>query len=111
MAIAAAGGLTPMAYPKHCEITRRIGKDREETVMVDFDKICRGEQPDFFIKPNDLINVGTHPTSVWRYQLQNAFRASYGFGTVYDRNFAQQTYGTTTDRHFGLNDPLGPLGF
>jgi polysaccharide export outer membrane protein len=103
MAIAAAGGLNPIAWPKHCEITRRIGRDREETVMVDFDKITRGEQPDFFIKPNDLINVGTHPTSMWRYQLQNAFRATYGFGFVYDRNFA--------DRPFGLSNPLGPFGF
>ena len=33
--------------------------EREEIVMVDLDKIANGEQPDFFIKPNDLINVGT----------------------------------------------------
>jgi polysaccharide biosynthesis/export protein len=111
MAIAAAGGLGPLAWPKHCEITRRIGKDREETVMVDLDKIARGEQPDFFIKPNDLINVGTHPTSQWRYALQNAFRATYGFGFLYDRNFAQQSFGTTTDRPFGIQHPLGPFGF
>jgi len=92
MAIAAAGGLGPLAYPKRCEVTRRIGRKKEETIMVDLDKIASGEQPDFFIKPNDLINVGTHATSRWRAVLRNAFRASYGFGFVYDRNFALDNY-------------------
>ena len=94
MAIAAAGGLGPLAWPKRCEVVRRIGKNKEEIVMVDLDKIARGEQPDFFIKPNDLINVGTHSTARWRAVLRNAFRATYGFGFIYDRNFADRDYGT-----------------
>jgi polysaccharide export outer membrane protein len=94
MAIAAAGGLGPLAWPKRCEVIRRIGKNKEEIVMVDLDKIARGEQPDFFIKPNDLINVGTHPTARWRAVLRNAFRATYGFGFIYDRNFADRDFGT-----------------
>jgi len=93
MAIAAAGGLGPLAWPKHCEVIRRISKDKEEIVMVDLDKIASGEQPDFFIKPNDLINVGTHATSRWRAVLRNAFRATYGFGFIYDRNFGDIDYG------------------
>ncbi len=103
MAIAAAGGLGPLAWPKRCEVTRRVGKNKEETVLVDLDKIARGEEPDFFIKPNDLVNVGTHPTSRWRAVLRNSFRATYGFGFLYDRNFA--------DREFGIRHPLGPFGF
>ena len=99
MAIAAAGGLGPLAWPKRCEVVRRIGKEKEEIVMVDLDKITRGEQPDFFIKPNDLINVGTHPTARWRAVLRNAFRATYGFGFIYDRNFSDRDYGTS--RPFG----------
>ncbi|MBN2455101.1 MAG: polysaccharide biosynthesis/export family protein [Sedimentisphaerales bacterium] len=95
MAIAAAGGLGPLAWPKSCEIVRRIGKNKEEIVMVDLDKIARGEQPDFYIKPNDLINVGTHSTARWRAVLRNAFRATYGFGFIYDRNFADRDYGTS----------------
>jgi polysaccharide export outer membrane protein len=102
MAIAAAGGLGPLAWPKKCEVVRRISRNKEEIVMVDLDKIAKGQQPDFFIKANDLINVGTHPTSRWRAVLRNAFRATYGFGFVYDRNFA--------DRSFSLNEPLGPFG-
>jgi protein involved in polysaccharide export with SLBB domain len=94
MAIAAAGGLGPLAYPKKCEVVRRIGDKREEIVLVDLDRIASGEQPDFFIKPNDLINVGTHFTSRWRAVLRNAFRATYGFGFVYDRNFGDAEYGT-----------------
>ena len=94
MAIAAAGGLGPLAWPKRCEVVRRIGKKKEEIVMVDLDKIARGEQPDFFIKPNDLVNVGTHPSSRWRAVLRNAFRSTYGFGFIYDRNFADRDVGT-----------------
>ena len=101
MAIAAAGGLGPVAWPKSCEVIRRLSRKKEEIVMVDLDKIFRGEQPDFFIRPNDVINVGTHPTSIWRAVLRNSFRATYGFGFVYDRNFS--------DRAFGLRNPLGPF--
>jgi protein involved in polysaccharide export with SLBB domain len=101
-AIATAGGLNAIAWPKKVEVVRRIGRNnsglmQEETIMVDLQKIARGQQPDFFIKPNDLINVGTHGTSRWQAQLRNAFRATYGFGFVYDRNFA--------DRHFGSTVP------
>lgn len=92
MAIAAAGGLGPLAVPKRVEVIRRIGNKREEIVMVDLDRIASGEQPDFFVKPNDLINVGTDATSRWRAVLRNAFRAAYGFGFVYDRNFADVDY-------------------
>ncbi|MHC4104476.1 MAG: SLBB domain-containing protein, partial [Planctomycetota bacterium] len=94
MAIAAAGGLGPLAWPKRVEVVRRIGRKYEEIVMLDLDKIASGEQPDIFIKPNDLINVGTHATSRWRAILRNAFRATYGFGFVYDRNFADRDFGS-----------------
>lgn len=101
-AIASAGGLNPIAWPKKVEVVRRIGRNsaglqQEETVLVDLQKIARGQQPDFFIKPNDLINVGTHGTSRWQAVLRNAFRATYGFGFIYDRNFA--------DRHFNRTLP------
>jgi polysaccharide export outer membrane protein len=94
MAIASAGGLGPLAWPKNCEVVRRIGKKREEIVLVDLDKIASGEQPDFFIKPNDLINVGTQWSTRFRAVLRNSFRATYGFGFIYDRNFADRDFGT-----------------
>lgn len=101
-AITTAGGLNAIAWPKKVEVIRRIGKNKaglmqEEIVLVDLEKIAKGLQPDFFIKPYDYINVGTHGTSRWLAVLRNAFRATYGFGLIYDRNFA--------DRDFG-RDPL-----
>jgi polysaccharide export outer membrane protein len=98
MAIAAAGGLGQLAWPKKCEVVRRVGEKKEEIVMVDLEKIANGTQPDFFIKPNDVINVGTHGISRYLAVLRNAFRATYGFGFIYDRNFA--------DRHLSLSDPI-----
>jgi hypothetical protein len=86
-------------------VTRRIGRDKEETVMVDLDKIASGEQPDFFIKPLDLINVGTHPTAMWRAVLRNAFRGTYGFGFLYDRNFEARDYIANPGR---LYNPIAP---
>lgn len=94
-AMSTAGGLGPLAWPKRCEVVRRIGKNKELTVMVDLEKIANGEHPDFFIKPNDWINIGTHYTARWRAVLRNSFRATYGFGFIYDRNFADRDYGTS----------------
>ncbi len=91
-AIATAGNLGPLAWPKRCEIIRRIGRNKEEIVRVDLEKIFNGEQPDIYIKPQDIINVGTHASSIWRAVLRNSFRATYGFGFAYDRNFANDAY-------------------
>ncbi len=96
-AIATAGGLNQIAYPQKVEVIRRLGKNsaglvQEEIVMVDLKKIAQGLQPDFFIKPYDLINVGTHGSSRYLYMLRTAFRATYGFGLVYDRNFANEDF-------------------
>ncbi len=106
-AIATAGGLNALAWPKKVEVVRRVGRNhaglmQEETVLVDLQKIARGQQPDFFIKPNDLINVGTHGTSNWLFRLRNAFRATYGFGFIYDRNFADRHFGDTFSDTFGF---------
>jgi polysaccharide export outer membrane protein len=90
MAIASAGGLGQLAWPKKCEVVRRIGEKKEEIVMVDLEKIANGTQPDFFIKPNDVINVGTHGIARYLAVLRNAFRATYGFGFIYDRNFSNR---------------------
>ena len=94
MAIATAGGLGPLAWPKKCEVVRRVEEKKEEIVMVDLEKIANGTQPDFFIKQNDWINVGTHGTSRWLAVLRNAFRATYGFGFIYDRNFSDKDFKT-----------------
>jgi polysaccharide biosynthesis/export protein len=86
-AIAAAGGLGQLAWPENVEVRRRIDENHEAIVMVNLKKIAEGTQPDFFIKPHDSINVGTHPSARWLAVLRTAFRATYGFGFIYDRNF------------------------
>lgn len=106
MAIASAGGLGQLAWPKKCEVIRRTGEKKEEIVMVDLEKIANGTQPDFFIKPNDVINVGTHGVSRWLYQLRNAFRATYGFGFIYDRNFADRQFRELVEENLNLGDVL-----
>jgi len=109
MAIATAGGLGALAWPKNVEVTRRVGQNKEVTVMVNLDKIAKGLQPDFFIKPYDLINVGTHGISRYAAVLRNAFGASYGFSFNYGRNFApidfwgrQNTLGGAWDDFKGI---------
>ena len=102
MAISAAGGLGQLAWPKKVEVIRRIGRNKEEIVMVDLDKIAQGLQPDFFIKPDDLINVGTHQTSIIRIILRNSYSLSFG----YSRNFATPTEGFFGNQYNDFSDAL-----
>ncbi len=87
-AIAAAGGLDALAWPSRCEVVRRIDGDREETTQWDLERIMNGNDPDLYLKPEDLINVGTHAVAPLLATIRNSFRLTYGFGFVYDRNFA-----------------------
>lgn len=88
-AIASAGNLAPLAWPDRCTIYRRYG-DREEMHQVSLPAIFAGKEPDVMLKPNDLILVGTHPVAPFLAVARNAFRLTYGFGFVYDRNFADR---------------------
>ncbi|WP_085756555.1 polysaccharide biosynthesis/export family protein [Sedimentisphaera salicampi] len=91
-AVAAAGGLGQLAEPENVEVRRRIGQDHEEIVMVNLDKIASGQQPDFYIKRDDTINVGTSDVSYWLYVLRNAFTANYGFSFDYSRIYRTGEY-------------------
>ncbi len=87
-AVCAAGGLTQLAVPRRTELVRRIDDRQEEIIYVDLGRIAKGQAPDFFLQPDDLIRVGTDQGAIFLAVLRNAFRATYGFGTVYDTNFA-----------------------
>lgn len=87
-AVAAAGGFGPLAWPSRADLVRRVSQDEEQIIQLDLDAIFAGTAPDFYLKPNDILNVGTTPAAVFLAVLRNAFRFSYGFGFVYDRNFA-----------------------
>jgi hypothetical protein len=52
-----------------------------------------GKAPNMFIKEGDVINIGSHPVARWLAVVRQSFRATYGFGFVYDRNFADKDFG------------------
>lgn len=92
-AIAAAGSIGALAEPAKVDLTRRISPNKQEIVQLDLAKIFAGLQPDYYIKKDDIINIGTSPVSPWLAVLRNGFRATYGFGFVYDRNYADRDVG------------------
>ena len=83
----AANGFTDIAKPSRVELIRRVDPNHELTVRIDVKAMFDGRQPDIFLKPNDMINVGTDPLYTPLAVIRNGFRASYGFGFIYDRNF------------------------
>ncbi len=88
-AIAAAGGFGPLADPSKIQLIRRIrGGERAETVSFDYGAIIEARCEDIVLQPYDTINVGSNPLTPFLAVLRNAFRATYGVGFVYDRNFA-----------------------
>ncbi len=95
MALAAAGNLSFLAYPKNSVLIRRVGKNEEQIIPLDINAIFKGEQPDYFLKPNDVIAVGTNAMIPILATIRNAFRLTYGFGFIYDRNFANPAVGSS----------------
>lgn len=95
-AIAISGGFAPMAWPQRCELIRREpGTDKQFTRTVNLDAIFAGLEEDFFLRDEDILNVGTHTIAPFLFVVRNSFRFTYGFGFVYDRNFADKdAYGS-----------------
>ncbi|MFP4143654.1 MAG: polysaccharide biosynthesis/export family protein [Phycisphaeraceae bacterium] len=91
--IASAGGLGQLAIPERVDLIRRIDDNQEAVVRLDVRAIFEGEEPDIFIKPNDIINVGTSWPATPLAIIRNGFRATYGFGFVLDRNFDIDVFG------------------
>jgi polysaccharide export outer membrane protein len=91
-AINAAGGYGGIAIPSRIDLTRMVGKDRQATIMLNGVAIAEQTQPDIYIKPNDIINVGTNFWALPLAVIRNGFRASYGFGFVFDKNFADEVF-------------------
>lgn len=90
-AIAAAGGLSGLAWPERCTVYRRLGA-REQMIQVNLDRIFAGKDPDFVVRRGDIINVGTHPfapflSRIRALTLPNPV-ANVGYSFTYARNFA-----------------------
>ncbi|MEM0914644.1 MAG: polysaccharide biosynthesis/export family protein [Planctomycetota bacterium] len=90
--IASAGNLSGLAIPERVDLVRRVGNNREATIRLNLRAIFEGVEPDFFLKQNDLVNVGTSfiatPLAVFR----NGLRFTYGMGFIIDENFADQLF-------------------
>ncbi len=97
-AIAAAGNFGALAWPANTILYRRIGENQEQSIPLDLEAIFKGEEPDLFLKPNDVLAVGTNIKASFYAVMRNAFRITYGFGFLYDRNFADPYYLGTLDR-------------
>ena len=87
-AVIAAGMLDQLAVPWRTQVTRRIGPNREITVSVNLTKIFEGQEPDLYLKPYDQVMVGTDFWAPFLAAARNGFRITYGFGFLYDRNYA-----------------------
>jgi len=92
-AITAAGDLGPVAVPERVDLTRMVGTDEQATIMLNLRAIAEGTQPDIYIKPDDLINIGTKFWATPLAILRGGFRTSYGFGFLLDRNFGNDIFG------------------
>ena len=93
--IAAAGGLSGIAIPERVDIVRRVGNNQEATVRVNLREIFDGVQPDFYLKANDQVNIGTNFAATPLAVFRNGLRMSYGFGFILDRNFEVDAFGNT----------------
>jgi protein involved in polysaccharide export with SLBB domain len=87
-AIIAASMLDGLAIPQRTDIIRRIQPNAEIFVRVDLDKIFSGQQPDVYLKPGDKLLVGTNALAPFLAAARGSFRLTYGFGFLYDRNYA-----------------------
>jgi len=100
MAVAAAGNLAPLAWPENSILIRRVGEDQEQIIPLDIEEIFRGERPDVYLKRDDVIAVGTEVRASFFAVMRNAFRMTYGFGFIYDRNFADPFVGGLNSKRF-----------
>lgn len=87
-AVVAARGLNDVAWPSRTEVIRRLPGDKQVIVRVDLDKIFSGLEPDLYVKPDDRVNVGTNAIAPFLAAFRNGFRMTYGFGFLYDKNWA-----------------------
>lgn len=91
-AVAAAGNLGPLSWPNNSILIRRIGRDQEQIQQLKLNDIMAGKEPDIFLKPDDTIAVGTYWAAPFMAVWRNAFRMTYGFGFIYDRNYSEMEF-------------------
>ncbi len=103
-AVAASGGLDALAWPDRVSVYRRIG-EREQLIQVNLDRIYAGLDPDFYLKRDDIVNVGTHPFAPFLIQIRN-FTVPQARGTI--SYFYQFIRTETFFRNENLDAPSNP---
>ncbi|MEM7624294.1 MAG: polysaccharide biosynthesis/export family protein [Planctomycetota bacterium] len=98
--IASSGGLSGLAWPTKVDLVRRTANNQEVTVRLDLAAIFNGHEPDIFLQPDDLINIGSSAVATPLAVIRNGFRFTYGFGFVLDRNFDDDVFGADGDFGF-----------
>lgn len=94
-AIISARMLDSLAVPARTDVIRRVGNN-EVFVRVNLYSIFEGRQPDLYLKPSDTIVIGTDWYPPFLQAVRGAFRLTYGFGFLYDRNYAPVQRGLTS---------------
>jgi protein involved in polysaccharide export with SLBB domain len=75
-ALAAAGNLDQILIPRRVELIRREGPTNDVLYNISLQNLYTQKHPDFYIYPNDLINLGTDqmtkcwPTSITTRTIQ-----------------------------------------
>ncbi|MEX1016140.1 MAG: polysaccharide biosynthesis/export family protein [Phycisphaeraceae bacterium] len=90
--VASGGNLGALAIPERVDLVRRVGTNQESIVRLNLRAIFDGTEPDIFLKPNDLVNIGTNFWAQPLAILRNGFRVTYGFGFILDRNFGPDVF-------------------
>lgn len=100
-AIASGGDFAPTAIPERVDLTRMVGPDEQATIMLNVRAMAEGTQPDIYIKPDDMINIGTQFWATPLAIIRGGFRTSYGFGFLLDRNFGNDVFGAPPTNQLG----------
>jgi polysaccharide biosynthesis/export protein len=103
-AVAAAGGLSALAWPDRVTVYRRVG-EREQMIQVNLDRIYAGVDPDFYLKRDDIVNIGTHPVAPFLAQIRNFTIPQMGGSVTYFYRFLRQE---TFFRNENLDAPNTP---
>ncbi len=91
--IASSGGLSGIAWPTRVDLVRRTGPNQEAVIRLNLKAIFEMTEPDVFLKPNDLINVGTSFVATPLAVFRSGLRTTYGVGFILDRNFNTDVFG------------------